>query len=164
MGEQRPSDDRTMAAVAALVDALVAERLPAAVAAEVERRDLVPRPEWSLRQPSANQVMRAMLGAIEVAARKGAGTFVGGHKVALQAARDLGVDGAKGYPVLRRTRAQVLESPNPEQPPEGMSRQQTGPAPPTWPVQLTLPERRAAAKRNRELGIQTESVQAPEVG
>lgn len=108
------------------------------VAEEVKRRDLIPRPaEW---QPSGTEVMHAMLAAIRAGARTGAGTYVGAHKLALDACRDLEVPGSELVATWRRSRSQVDEFPNPSRPREGSGRPRT----PTTDHGLSSPADRVA--------------------
>lgn len=160
--EPSTDDGVVLRQVSDLVDSLVAARLPAAVAAELERQDLVPRPEWSADQPSAALFLLEVSLALQEATKRGPGTYVGAHQVLATVAKQMGVAGAASLPVLRRSRAQVDAAPNPDQPREGMGRARYVPDAPTWPVELSLREQRdAVRRRNRARGITTAPEEHP---
>lgn len=117
------SDDLLVAAVQEVAAALgpVVARLAEArarflVADEIKRRDLVVR-ETQEGQPTANEVVTAILVALGRHAAGRGSTATGAHDVARRTAVSMGVVGR--FPAFRRTRAQVDADPNPRRKREG---------------------------------------------
>lgn len=113
-----------VAELAALADRVSRARAGVLAARMIKEQDLVPRAVDG--GPTNTELMTAMLDAIRESGRNQVGTFAGAHNIALKVARDLEVPGAAGFPLYRRSRSQVDESPNPEQPREGASRPRSG--------------------------------------
>lgn len=116
------SAERAERVIAMLVAELVDERARQLVRHEIDARRLVEREEGQRHQPTAAELMRAMLGAIERLASTPDATAVGAHMVALRECRRLLVHGAREYPTLRRSRAQAAADKKPARPREGTNR------------------------------------------
>lgn len=144
-------EDRTwMAAldqVSGLLESVAAARANQLVRRRIAAMDLVPRGDWADGQPSARELMCALSVELELASRTGPGTYVGADQVLRRVCRELGVRGADGQPVLRRTRAQVEAAPNPAVPREGLGRERPLEEARAWPP--SLPEKRAGQKRRK---------------
>lgn len=125
---------RALQEITTLVDQMASARAATLATRQVREDDLIPRP--SPGEPTAEEIMRYVLGAIRASGKNGVGTFAGAHNVALRAFRDLGVRGADEYALWRRTRAEVDAAPNPEQAREGAGRHSCAPPPRT-----SFPER-----------------------
>jgi len=124
----RDGDDLLVAAVqevAASLGPIVAElaesRARFLVADEIQQNDLVPRQAFG-DQPSANELLVAILRRLEKHARNPGATATGAHDVARRVGVSMGIVGAEAYPAFRRTRAQVDVAPNPLRRREGRAR------------------------------------------
>ena len=121
----RDDDDMLIVAVreiAAAVGPIVAELASARarflVADEIERRDLVPRENFG-GQPTANELLAAVLQRLEEHAIRPRATATGAHDIARRVGVSMGIVGAEGHPALRRTREQVDRDPSRSRPREG---------------------------------------------
>lgn len=91
------------------------------VAQEIARRDLVVRALDA--QPTSARFLGALHQGFEDRIRqRNPGTYVGGWQLVREVAIQIGVDGASGFPLIRRTRAQVDAAPNPYRAREGTGR------------------------------------------
>lgn len=114
----RDGDDLLVAAVQEVAGALgpiVADLAEARarflVADEIERRDLVPRQVFG-DQPSASELLVAILRRLEDHASRPRSTATGAHDIARRVGVSLGIVGAEVYPAFRRTRSQVDADPS----------------------------------------------------
>jgi hypothetical protein len=104
--------------LAPLVAELAASHARFLVAAEIERRDLIPR-SWVTDQPTAVELLTEILRGLEEHALRPGASAVGAHDRARRIGVSLGLVGAEDRPVFRRTRAEVDDDPNPRREREG---------------------------------------------
>lgn len=109
------------AALAPIVVEIASARARFILADEIERRDLVPRQSFG-DQPSANELLVAVLRELARHASNPRSTATGAHDLARRVGVSMGVVGAKSHPAFRRTRAQVDADPNPGRRREGRAR------------------------------------------
>lgn len=105
-------------ALGPVVADLASARARFLVAAELERRDLVPRASVT-DQPTAAELLDAILGRLACHAAEPRSTATGAHDVARRVGRSMGVAGATSRSAFRRTRAEVDRDPSPTRPREG---------------------------------------------
>lgn len=104
------------AAVGPIVAELAVARARFLVVHEIKQRDLVVRSTQE-GQPTAYEVVAAILAALEKHATGPRPTATGAHDIARRMAVSMGVAGS--FPAVRRTRAQVDAAPNPLRKREG---------------------------------------------
>lgn len=104
------------AAIGPIVAELAAARARFLVVHEINERDLVVRSTQE-GQPTAHEVVAAILAALEKHATGPRPTATGAHDIARRMAVAMGVVGS--FPAVRRTRAQVDAAPNPHRKREG---------------------------------------------
>jgi len=104
--------------LAPLVARLAASHARFLVAAEIERRDLIPR-SWVTDQPTAVELLAKILSGLEEHALRPGSTATGAHDRARRTGVAMGPVGAEGVPTFRRTQAEVDDDPNPGREREG---------------------------------------------
>lgn len=104
--------------VSPIVVELVEARARFLLAAQIERLELVPRASVT-DQPTAHEVLRAVLARLADHASTPGATATGAHDLARRVGRSLGVHEADSCRAFRRTRAEIDDDPNPRRKREG---------------------------------------------